>query len=304
MRRSAVCLSIALGLLAGQALAEGFLSPLGAVAADERAHLIRVAAIAVIAVAPVLVGVPFLLWRYRRGRQGAYRPQFEFSAPLEILMWGVPILIVSVLGYWLWHSTLKLDPYRPLGADPLEVQAVGLDWKWLFIYPQEGVASVGSLAIPVGRPVQMRLTTDTVMQSFLAPALAGQIYAMPGMVTQLNFIADRPGTAMGENTQFNGAGFAGQKVEVEALPANDWRSWMDAARRGPPLDAHGYAELAKRGSLADARKALGIVDGPLRLRLADDGLFDQIVHRYHQGEALTESLQPGAPGYLTEEDRP
>lgn len=304
MRRSAVRLSLALGLLSGPALAEGFLTPLGAIAADERTHLIRVTAITMIAVAPVLIGVPLLLWRYRRSRRGTYRPRFELSVPLEILMWGVPAVIVSVLGYWLWHSTLRLDPYRPLGANPVEVEAVGLDWKWLFLYPQEGVASVGTLALPVGRPVRIRLTTDTVMQSFLMPALAGQIYAMPGMVTQLNVRADRPGTAMGENTQFNGVGFAQQKVQVEALPVGDWQSWMNAARQGPALDARSYAALAERGTLADARKALGVPEGPIRLRLADSGLFDQIVQRYHQGKALTERLQPGASGYLPKEGRP
>ena len=298
------CISVTLGLMAGPALAEGLLTPLGPVAADERAHLIRVTAITMIVVVPVLIGVPLLLWRYRRGRKGIYRPQFEFSAPLEILMWGVPSLIVIVLGYWLWYSTVKLDPYRPLGTAPLEVQAVGLDWKWLFVYPNEGVASVGTLAVPVSRPVEMRLTTDTVMQSFMVPALAGQVYAMPGMVTKLNFQADRPGTVMGENTQFNGVGFAGQKVVVEALSPTDWQAWMDAAHRGPTLDAQRYSELARRGTLSDARKALGISDGPVRLRLADRGLFNQILQRYRGGEALSGARQPGAPGYLPKEVQP
>jgi len=304
MRRSALCISVALGLIASPALADGFLTPLGSIAADERAHLIRVTAITMIVVVPVLVGVPLILWRYRRGRQGTYRPQFELSAPLEIAMWGVPTLIVIALGYWLWHSTDSLDPYRPLGPDPLQVQVVGLDWKWLFLYPTEGVASVGTLAIPVGRPVQMRLTTDTVMQSFMVPALAGQIYAMPGMVTQLGLQADRPGAVMGQNTQFNGVGFSEQKVAVEALSPKDWQTWIDAARQGPALDAQSYAKLAKRGVLSDAREALGISDGPVRLRLADGGLFNQIVQRYHQGEALSAAQQPGAPAYRPKEDRP
>ena len=297
MSRPALCILIVLGLVAGPVLADGFLTPLGSIAADQRTHLIRVTAITMIAVAPVLIGVPWLLWRYRRGRKGPYRPHFGFSVPLEFVMWGVPTLIIIVLGYWLWKATIQLDPSDPRGPDPLQVQVVGLDWKWLFLYPGEHVASVGTLVIPVDKPVQLQLTTDTVMQSFMVSALAGQIYAMPGMVTRLGMRADRTGIATGENTQFNGEGFADQKVQVAVLSPKDWQDWMDAARAGPVLDAQAYARLARRGTLADARKTLGIADGPLRLRLGNDGLFRHIVQRYHQGQGVSAAQQPGAPGY-------
>lgn len=144
---------------------------------------------------------------------------------------GVPILIICILGFWLWHHTVRFDPYKPLGDNPLQIQVVGLDWKWLFIYPEQGVASVGEMAIPVDRPVSLTLTTDTVMQSFMVSALAGQIYAMPGMETKLNLIADRPGTTLGQNTQYSGEGFAQQKFTVHALPEADWNAWVNEAQR-------------------------------------------------------------------------
>jgi cytochrome o ubiquinol oxidase subunit 2 len=286
--------------IATPALADGMLTPLGPIAADQRAHLIRVTVLTMIAVLPVLVGVPLILWRYRRGRRAKYSPDFDYSAPLEAAMWGVPALIVATLGYWLWQSTLSLDPYKPLGKDPLRVEVIGLDWKWLFLYPDEGVASIGTLAIPAGRPVSLSLTTDTVMQSFMVPSLAGQIYAMPGMVTHLNFLASRPGTATGANTQFNGAGFSTQTVTVDALTENAWQAWIDNARAGPELTASSYTKLAARGTQADVQKALGIGDGPLRLRLDDRTLFNEVVQRYHDGKALPAARQPGAPAYGAE----
>ncbi len=281
--------------------ADDFLTPLGPVAKTELSHLIRVTLITMIAIIPVLIGVPLILWRYRRGGKNAvYQPEWTFSTPLEIVMWGVPVAIICALGYWLWHATAKLDPYKPLGADPLQVQVVGLDWKWLFIYPAQGVASVGELAIPVGRPVALRLTSDTVMQSLMIPALAGQIYAMPGMETKLNFRADRTGSALGQNMQYNGAGFAKQKFTLRALTAADWNAWMNRARKSSrALDTASYARLAQRGSLADARAALapGQRGGPLLFSPASSDLFKQIVQRYHQGTPVTAVQQPGAPAY-------
>lgn len=278
-----------------------FVTPLGSVAEAELSHLIRVTWVTMIAIVPVLVGLPLILWRYRRGRKGAaYRPEWTFSKPLEIVMWGVPIAIICTLGFWLWHETVKFDPYKPLGANPLQVQVVGLDWKWLFIYPEQGVASVGELAIPVGRPVSLRLTTDTVMQSFMVPALAGQIYVMAGMETKLNFIADRAGTALGQNTQYSGDGFAKQKFSLRAVPEADWNAWVNKAHNTPlALDARTYTKLARRGSLDDARATLAPDQhgGPLLFSLAQPDLFDRIVHRYHDDTSLTAQRQPGAPAY-------
>ena len=253
MRRLAVVLLVVLA--AHPALGQGFLTPEGPVAAAQREHLIRVTMVTMIAVLPVLIGVPLILWRYRRGGRGAYRPGFDFSAPLEIAMWGVPAAIIVLLGTWLWQSTEALDPYEPLGTDPLQVQVIGLNWKWLFLYPDQGIASIGTLAIPAGRPVRLQLTTDTVMQSFMVPALAGQIYAMPGMVSDLNLMASRVGTLTGANTQFNGTGFAGQQVDVQVMTPDDWTAWVQGGTTAPSLDAARYARLGVAGTTAQALQA-------------------------------------------------
>lgn len=277
-----------------------FLSPLGTIAQEERVHLLRVVLILLIAVLPVLVGTPLIVWRYRRRRpRGAYAPTWDFDRRLEAAMWGVPTLIVVALGVVLVQSTLRLDPYKPLPGDPVRVDVVGLDWKWLFLYPEEGVASVGELVVPAGRPVSLRITSDTVMQSFFIGALAGQIYAMPGMRTRLHVKADRPGLAEGEATQYNGTGFPGQRFLTRAVEEADFEAWVDRARGSDVLlDDAAYHQLARRGDLARARQDLGLDgEGAVLMRLADGVLFDRVMARYHQGRPLSAAEQPGSPSY-------
>lgn len=291
-----------LGLFAGSAFgADSFLTPLGPIAEAERVHLLRIIGITMIAIMPVLIGVPLILWRYRRGnKRAAYRPDWALSKPLDVAMWGVPVAIICLLSFWLWQHTVKYDPYKPLGNDPLRIQVVGLDWKWLFIYPEQGVASVGEMAIPIDRPVTLSLTTDTVMQSFMVSALAGQIYAMAGMTTQLNFIADRPGTTAGHNTQYSGTGFSGQTFTVHAFADAEWHSWIDKARAAPlDLNSNTYERLAQRGSLTEARAALAPEQdtGPLLFASIPPTLFQHIVNRYHDGASVTDQQQPGSPAY-------
>ncbi|NCP18206.1 MAG: cytochrome ubiquinol oxidase subunit II [Erythrobacter sp.] len=270
--------------MASETLQQSFLQPMGPVAQEQFTHLLRVVGITMLVILPVLVGVPFILWRYRYSRpRGHYSPEWEFSGKLEYVLWGVPVLIVIVLASWLWYSTDKLDPYQPLGPEPLQVQAIGLDWKWLFIYPEEGVATVGELAVPVGRPVELTLTTDTVMQSLLIAPLTGQIYAMPGMTTKLNFAATQAGEAEGENTQFNGAGFGRQKFIVRALEPADYAAWAARETDGLTLDEDTYATLRRRSVLADARADLGLEKRaePIRMMLGERDAFEQIVAKYH-----------------------
>ena len=293
-----VVLSVAFLLLAvSPAVAIGILQPKGPVAAEQQLQMLRVAGITAIAVLPVLIGVPLIVWRYRRGKGGVYRPEFAYSRALELVMWGLPAVLVLILGGWLWHSTSKLDPYVPLGPDPLRIEVIGLDWKWLFLYPEQGLATVGSLVLPVNRPIELTLTTDTVMQSFMIPALAGQIYAMPGMVTRQNLMAESIGTMQGRNTQFNGVGFSGQTVVVETLSAADFERWTQSQSKDPILDTSAYALLARAGTLEDVRQQFSIAQGAIVLNLATPDLFDSVVERYHHGQPITSSLQPGAPDY-------
>ncbi len=180
-----------------RASAAGFLEPAGPVAAAQLSHFGTISALMLIVIVPMFVALPLVLLRYRRGGKGTYRPDWEFNWGLELLIWGIPVALVAALGTALWNHTLKNDPYRPLGPSPLVVEVVALDWKFLFLYPEQGVATLDLLVLPQGRPVTLKLTSGTVMQSFIVPRLAGQIYAMAGMQTQLNLIADATATSPG-----------------------------------------------------------------------------------------------------------
>jgi cytochrome o ubiquinol oxidase subunit 2 len=232
----------------------GVVGHAGPVSASQWHLYLIVGAVLVFVAGPVLLLTPIMAWHYRlSNKASAYRPKWDFSWWIEALIWLPPTGIVIGLGVVLWNTTHALDPYRrvPSPLPPLEIQAVALDWKWLFIYPAEGIATVNVLDIPVDRPVHISLTSGTVMQSLMVPQLAGQIYAMAGMTTQLNFAASRPGNFRGENTQFNGAGFQNQTFDVVARPAAAYRQWLDHVRaNGPPLDAVLYANLAKRSTIA------------------------------------------------------
>ena len=231
-------------------LDRGMLGAAGPVADQTRSLFLLVCLILIFVVGPVLVLTPLFAWHYRLSNtKSAYRPQWGFNWPLEGLIWIPPAIIVVVLAMFLWRDTHRLDPYRPLASSypPIEVQVVALDWKWLFIYPEEGVASVNKLVIPAGRPVHFSLTSATVMQSFFIPQLAGQIYAMAGMTTQLNLAADAPGTYRGENTQFNGMGFQNQKFPVTSETDDGYQAWLAQARAsGKTLDMAIFKTLSAR----------------------------------------------------------
>ena len=240
-------------LLSGcNALKLGVMNHAGPIAASQWRLYVIVGIVLIFVAGPVLLLTPIVAWHYRlSNRNSAFRPDWGFSWLLEGFIWLPPIGIVIGLSFVLWSYTLRLDPYRPIASDQraLEIQAVALDWKWLFIYPDERVAALNQMAIPVGRPVHIRLTSGTVMQSLLIPQLAGQIYAMAGMTTQLNLAASRPGVYRGENTQFNGTGFQNEKFDVIALPTVDFEDWVSHTRGSAnPLDDAAYAVLFKRSS--------------------------------------------------------
>jgi cytochrome o ubiquinol oxidase subunit 2 len=254
------------------ALRHGFLSPLGPVAGVERHYFLIVCLVLILVVMPVFILAPFIAWHYRLSNtHSAYRPQWGFSWTLEGFIWIPPTLIVIFLGVLLWTYTHRLDPYRPLaGNAPLEVDVVALDWKWLFIYPQQNIATVNELVVPAGQPVRLMLTSGTVMQSLLMPQLAGQIYAMAGMMTQLNFEASKPGESLGENTQFNGVGFQDDKFTVSARDPHDFAQWLAGVRsQQTRLDVSAYQSLSVRST----------VPHPLIFAAVDAGLFAGIVRQ-------------------------
>lgn len=258
-------------------LDHGFLNAAGPVADRTRGLFFIVCFILLFVAGPVLLLTPFIAWHYRLSNTAsAYRPRWGFNWPLEGLIWIPPIIIVIVLAIFLWRDTHALDPYKPLASPkpPIEVQVVALDWKWLFLYPEQGVASVNELAFPTDRPVHLSLTSDTVMQSFFVPNLAGQIYAMAGMTTQLNFAAEEPGRFRGENTQFNGFGFQNQKFSVLALSPDDYAAWVTRARAGgKALDMRAFQTLSRRSTQAT----------PVLFGSVAPGLFSAILALNHSG---------------------
>lgn len=275
LRTGVVLLVLPLMLGGCAALSHGFLHAAGPVADNQRHLFVVVAIVLAFVAAPVLLLVPLFAWHYRRAnRHHAYRPKWTFSWGLEGLIWIPPVAIVVLLSVLLWRATHRDDPYRPLpaasgrAAMPLVVQAVALDWKWLFVYPDARVATVDQLAIPVGRPVRLDLTSATVMQSMMIPRLGGQIYAMPAMRTQLNLRADRPGTYRGANVQYNGNGFPKQTFTVLALPPGDYAAWLARVRAGArPLDASAWAQLSRRA----------VAPRPLFYASVPPGLFHRVM---------------------------
>ena len=279
---------------------DSFLQPAGPIAETQRTELFEIFGWTMIAILPVFVLVPIFLWRYRyRNTSARYTPDWDKSRILEIVMWGVPVLIVGILSVQLFKTTHDLDPYRSIASDKpeLRVQVIGLDWKWLFIYPDYEIATVNALALPVDTPVAFDLTTDTVMQSFLISSLAGQIYTMPGMRTQLHVLADEIGTFQGENTQFNGIGFTEQKFETHVLSESDFNAWVAQVRSSDlHLDPSTYAVLAPPSTGAQARDALNTNVGPEDVTYFSsvaDNMFQSVVHRYMHGKPVTATAQPG-----------
>lgn len=283
---------------------DDFLAPMGAIAQEQRLHFLRVLGITMVAIVPVFVLLPWILFKYRRKNKNAdYRPNWSFSLPLEFVMWGVPFILIGILSTYLWKTSHEFDPYVPIQSPnpSVQVQVIGLDWKWLFIYPELGIASVGEMAMPVEHPLDMTITTDTVMQSFVIAALAGQIYAMPGMTTKLHVMADKTGILEGENMQYNGNGFAGQKFIAKSLSPEDFQQWVETVRsNGVALDAKTYGVLGKRSDFKEAHAALATPAMPnnaIYFTLPDKQWFHRVVSRYHQSQAVTPSQQPGTASY-------
>jgi cytochrome o ubiquinol oxidase subunit 2 len=259
------------------------MNPAGDIA-KQQAHLVVVATLLMlIIVLPVMFLIVLFAWRYRAGAQARYEPEWNHSTQLELLIWSAPLLIIIALGSVTWVTTHLLDPFRPLdrikegqpiapGVKPLEVDVVALDWKWLFIYPEQGVASVNQVALPVDRPVHFNITSATVMNSFYIPALAGQIYAMPGMTTQLHAVFNQTGTYKGFSANYSGAGFSHMHFNALALNDNDFNGWVAKAKSAQAtLDAATYMKLEQPSGIEG-------VDPVQHFAAVQTDLFDRIVN--------------------------
>jgi cytochrome o ubiquinol oxidase subunit 2 len=228
---------------------EGVLDPKGPIASAERLILFNSLGIMLAIVMPtILATLAVAFWFRSSNWRASYQPDFTYSGRLELLVWSIPAMTVLLVGGVAWVGAHDLDPHKAIGstAKPVTVQVVSLDWKWLFIYPEQGVASVNQLTVPVGTPISFELTSSTVMNSFFVPQLGGQIYTMSGMVTRLQLQADHPGTYPGLSVMFSGDGFADMRFTVDAVSDDRFAQWVSQTRHtGPVLDARSYADLAK-----------------------------------------------------------
>jgi len=235
--------------LATSGCAPAILDPVGPVGAAEKTILLNSVGVMLCVVVPVIIATAVIGWWFRASnRRATYNPGFVYSGKLEVLVWAIPLLVILFLGGIAWIGAHDLDPAKPLKspAKPLEVDVVSLDWKWLFIYPETGVASVNRLVLPVGRPVHFRLTSSSVMNAFFVPRLGSMIYTMNGMETQLNLQADRQGRFLGQSSQFSGDGFAGMRFETDVVSASEFAAWAARTKAsGSVLDRATYTTLAK-----------------------------------------------------------
>jgi cytochrome o ubiquinol oxidase subunit 2 len=227
---------------------EGVLDPMGPIALAERQILLNALGIMLAIVIPVILAIlAVVFWFRASNRRASYLPDFEYSGRLELLVWSIPAMTVLLVGGVAWVGAHDLDPHKPIRSSvkPVTVQVVSLDWKWLFIYPEQRIASVNHLTVPVGTPISFELTSSTVMNSFFVPQLAGQIYTMSGMVTRLQLQADHPGSYPGLSAMFSGDGFADMRFTVDAVSNDKFAQWVSQAREaGPVLDTQSYKDLA------------------------------------------------------------
>jgi cytochrome o ubiquinol oxidase subunit 2 len=263
----------------------GVLDPKGPIAVAERQILFNSLGIMLAIVIPTILATLGVAYWFRASNTRArYLPTFNYSGRLEALVWAIPAMTVILVGGVAWVGAHNLDLRKPIAstAKAVRVQVVSLDWKWLFIYPSEGIASVNRLVVPVGVPVEFHLTSGSVMNSFFVPELGSQIYTMAGMVTRLNLQADQAGSYQGLSAQFSGEGFSDMRFEVSAVPPDQFSAWVEAAKsKQEPLDMAGYDALA-RPSKAVPPITFG--------RIAPD-LFEAIVQERASANASSQQVQ-------------
>ena len=243
-----VCLSvICLGVAS---CSGGVLDPAGPVGAGDATILIDATVVMLIIIVPTICLAFWIAWRYRASNTRAeYLPYWSYSGRVEAVVWSIPILTIMFIGGLIWIGSFKLDPFRRLPANSaaLEVQVISLDWKWLFVYPQQGIATVNELVMPAGTPVHFSITSASVFNVFFVPRLGSMIYAMPGMVSQLSLQADHPGRLWGTSAQFSGDGFSDMQFQVRSVSATDFSAWVAQAKSaGPVLDKAAYAGLTRQ----------------------------------------------------------
>jgi cytochrome o ubiquinol oxidase subunit 2 len=270
--RACALVAIATQGLFGNCRAQGVLDPQGPIGSAERLILLNATAIMLVVALPVIVLTLAFAWWYRASNQRAtHWPDWSYSGQVELVVWSIPAMVVILLSGVAWTGSHLLDPAQKIPSEsaPIRVEVVSLDWKWLFIYPDQRIATVNELMVPAGAPIELTLTSATVMNAFFVPQLGSQIYTMPGMATRLNLLADHPGDFPGLSSHFSGDGFSDMRFVVHALSAAEFSAWLARTRdQGTGLDADSYAQLARTGGAAPIQT----------YRSVDPKLFQHIMH--------------------------
>lgn len=260
------------------------MDPKGQVGEAERRLILTAFGLMLIVVIPVIVMTLLFARRYRRGnKEAGYSPDWGHSNVIEVIVWFIPCVIIVFLAVLTWHTSHSLDPHKPLDPDDdteaMVIQAVSLDWKWLFIYPEQGIATVNEVAFPVDVPVHFRVTSGSVMNSFMIPTLGSQIYAMAGMDNDVYLIADEEGTYWGRSTNYSGAGFSEMLFEAHVTSQQDFDAWVEKVRGSSDTLAYpdGYQALAEPS-----------IDHPVEyFSNVSPDLYDKIVQSFHGGSGMS-----------------
>ncbi len=254
------------------------LQPAGTIGDQQRNLIVFASLLSLVVVVPVFAMTFWITWKYRTSneRAGAYKPKWASSKLAETIWWGIPIALILIIGTVIWISSHQLDPYRKLESDKtaLKVQVVALQWRWLFIYPEQGIATVNHLQIPVDRPVDFEITSDAPMNSFWIPKLGGQVYAMSGMSTQLHLEAHTTGDFTGKSANISGEGYSGMTFMTRVTAPEEFDAWANATKSSEPLTNKSYAELAKPSTDTN----------PKYFKLQTQDLYDTVVMKYMMPE--------------------
>lgn len=264
----------AIGYVSTMGSTFALLQPKGHIAQEQYDLLLFATLLSLVVVVPVFTLLAFIVWRYREGNTKAtYKPDWGGNVALELVWWGIPIILIIILAVITWQSSHALDPYKPLDSTkkPIRVQVIALQWKWLFIYPDQQVASLNYLRIPEDRPINFELTSDAPMNSFWIPQLGGQVYAMSGMTTKLHLMANERGNYDGYSANISGEGFADMKFITQATSEEDFDAWVKYAKTtDKQLNQTTYLGLVKAS-----------VDNPKTIyKLTDSSLFDSVIMKY------------------------
>ncbi|HBM45293.1 MAG TPA: ubiquinol oxidase subunit II [Halomonas sp.] len=276
-RRGTFVLVVLCLLLTG--CSSALLDPKGQIGVEQRSLILTSFGLMLIVVIPVIVMTLLFGWRYRRSNSVAkYLPDWAHSNAIEAAVWTVPCLIIAVLAFLTWKTSHSLDPHKPLESDvaPMEIQAVALDWKWLFIYPEQGIASVNELAFPVDTPVRFRVSSGSVMNAFFIPRLGSQIYAMAGMDNDVHLIADEEGVYPGRSTNYSGAGFSGMTFDAHVTSPAEFDAWVENVRTADDTLTfpEGYNALAEPSEYHPVEYFSAVTPE----------LYESIVSSFHGGE--------------------